>query len=121
MAEAIKREKLEMDAAGKSLGRLASDIAMKLMGKHKPTFETHRDHGDFVEVRNASKIRLTGRKLDQKEYYSYSGYPGGLKRKPLKDVMEKDPAEALRRAVKSMLPKNRLQKDRLKRLTVHND
>lgn len=120
MAQTIKRDKLQIDAAGRSIGRVASDVAMKLMGKHKPAFEMHRDHGDFVEVTNAAKMKVTGNKMDQKEYISYSGYPGGIKRRGLKQVMAKDPSDALRRAVKNMLPKNRLQNERMKRLTITN-
>jgi large subunit ribosomal protein L13 len=118
---AIQREKVKLDAAGQAVGRLASQIAMILQGKHKATYLPHLDMGDFVEVRNASKVKLTGKKLDQKTYYHYSGYPGGMKTKKLQTVMAKNPAEALMRAVRNMLPKNRLQKPRLKRLKVHND
>jgi large subunit ribosomal protein L13 len=121
MANIIKRQKVQMDATGQSMGRLASDIAMKLMGKHKPTYTPHIDEGDFVEVAHARDMRITGNKIDQKVYQSYSGYPGGLKTRDLKGIMAKNPADALRRAVKSMLPKNRLQKDRLKRLSITND
>lgn len=117
----IKRGKKELDAAGQSFGRLASQIAVLLQGKHRPDYEPHHDKGDIVEVRNAGKMKVTGNKFDNKKYYRYSGYPGGLKEKKLKVVFEKDPGEVLRRAVKNMLPKNRLQKDRMKRLTVHND
>jgi large subunit ribosomal protein L13 len=117
----IKRQKLQMDATGQSMGRLASDIAMKLMGKHKSTYLPHVDSGDFVEVAHAKAMRITGNKVEQKVYHSYSGYPGGLKTRDLKGIMGKNPADALRRAVKSMLPKNKLQKERLKRLSITND
>lgn len=117
----IKREKKELDAAGQSVGRLASQIAILLQGKHKPDYEPHYDKGDTVEVKNAGQMKITGNKFDTKKYYRYSGYPGGLKEKTLKVVFDKDPGEVLRRAVKNMLPKNRLQKERMKRLMVHND
>jgi len=116
-----KRGKTEIDATGKSIGRLASDIARILQGKNRPTYAPNKDEGDFVEVRNAAKVKITGRKLEQKTYYRYSGYPGGMSKVKLQTVMDRNPGEALKRAVKNMLPKNRLQKDRLKRLKVHND
>lgn len=117
---AITRKTVQIDAAGQSAGRLASTIARVLQGKHTPAYEPHVDHGDFVEVKNAAKMKVTGKKMDQKRYYQYSGYPGGMKATQLKTVMAKDPGEVIRRAVWSMLPKNRLRKDRMKRLTVHN-
>lgn len=117
----VQREVRELDATGQSIGRLASEIAMILQGKDKPQYAPHTDIGDTVEVRNAAKVRITGNKLENKVYHSYSGYPGGLKSKQLKTVMAKDPSEAVRRAVKNMLPKNRLRKERMKRLTVHNE
>jgi large subunit ribosomal protein L13 len=120
MAE-INRETVTIDADGRSIGRIASEAATVLMGKHKPTYEPNRDLGDIVVVRNAAKVKITGNKTDQKVYYSYSGYPGGLKERQLKEVMAKDPSDAIRRAVKNMLPKNRLQNGRMKRLKVHND
>lgn len=116
----VQREVRELDATGQSIGRLASEIAVILQGKDKPQYAPHTDIGDKVEVRNAAKVKITGKKLENKIYYSYSGYPGGLKSKQLKTVMAKDPSEAVRRAVKNMLPKNRLQKERMKRLTIHN-
>lgn len=116
----IQRGVRELDATGQSIGRLASEIAVILQGKDKPQYAPHTDIGDKVEVRNAAKVKITGNKLENKVYYSYSGYPGGLKSKQLKTVMAKDPSEAVRRAVKNMLPKNRLQKERMKRLTIHN-
>lgn len=117
----IKRETVKIDAAGQSIGRVASEAATLLVGKHKPTYVPNRDVGDVVEIRNAAKIGVTGNKLEQKVYHSYSGYPGGLKERPLKKMMEENPSEVVRRAVKNMLPKNRLQNGRMKRLKVHND
>lgn len=110
----------DIDAAGLSIGRLASQIAKILQGKHLPTYTPNIDGGEAVRVTNAAKVKITGAKMAQKQYFHYSGYPGGMKVKDLKEVMQKDPADALRRSVKSMLPKNRLLKDRLKRFTVTN-
>lgn len=121
MSETITRTTKTIDASGQSIGRLASEIATILQGKHKATYQPNIDMGDFVEVHNAAQVRITGNKLTGKTYYRHSGYPGGLKRTALKDVVAKDPGEALRRAVRNMLPKNRLRNGRMKRLTVHND
>ena len=117
-AKEITREKHEVDADGAVLGRLASEVAQLLMGKHKATFSKHMDNGDFVTIKNADKIRVTGRKEDQKMYYSHSGYPGGFKAVPYSDMKKKHPERILELAVKRMLPKNRLQSERMKRLTV---
>ncbi|MFH1047774.1 MAG: 50S ribosomal protein L13 [Patescibacteria group bacterium] len=117
----IIRETAKIDAEGQSIGRIASQAATILIGKHKPTYEPNRDMGDVVEIRNAAKVHVTGKKLEQKVYYHYSGYPGGMKERQLKQIMAKDPADAIRRAVKNMLPKNRLQNGRMKRLKVYND
>lgn len=108
----------KIDAEGRALGRLASDIAIILRGKNKPEFEPHLDCGDIVEVANMKKIKLTGKKIEQKKYYSHSGYPGGLKETKLKDIMEKDPKEALKKAVRDMLPPVKFRKEMLKRLIV---
>jgi large subunit ribosomal protein L13 len=121
MATKAPRGRTKIDATDKSVGRLATEIARILQGKNRPTYVPNKDEGDFVEVRNAAKVKITGKKLAQKVYYHYSGYPGGMKTTQLQTVMARNPGEALKRAVKNMLPKNRLQKDRLKRLTVHND
>lgn len=117
----INRNKTTIDATGQSVGRLASQIAMLLQGKHRVDYVPHMDLGDIIEVRNAAKVKITGQKLEGKFFYQYSGYPGGMRKTQLKTVMAKNPAEAIEHAVYSMLPKNRLRKDRLKRLTVHND
>lgn len=106
----------KLDATDKPLGRLATEIAVLLRGKNKPTFQPHLDEGDFVEVSNCSKIKFTGRKLDQKEYIWHSGHPGGLKRKKMRDVFAADPGEVLKIAVNGMLPKNKLRDPMLKRL-----
>ncbi len=107
-----------IDAAGKVLGRLASEIAVKLQGKHKPNFVAHLDIGDIVVVVNAGKFKVTGRKLEQKIYTKYSGFPGGLKKETLVELKNKKPEEVIKRAVAGMLPDNKLKKCILKRLFV---
>ncbi len=114
------RPTLEIDATGEAIGRLATKIVEALQGKNHPGYTPNMDNGDFVVVKNAAKVKVTGKKLDQKQYYHYSGYPGGLAVKKLSTVMAQDPADAIRRAVSKMLPKNRLRQPRLKRLTVNN-
>jgi len=114
----INRKIVEIDAEGKVVGRLASEIARLLMGKHKATYTPNVDGGDLVRVKNASKISFTGNKLDQKHYFNYSGYPGGMKARKARDVMEKNPTRILKSAVDRMLPKNTLRARRMKRLTV---
>lgn len=104
------------DATGKVLGRLASQIAILLRGKHRPGFAPHKDEGDFVLVKNVDKIRLTGKKLEKKKYFRHTGYLGHLKETPLKKVFQEDPAKVLKKAVFGMLPKNRLRKEQIKRL-----
>ena len=116
----IKRKTTKFDADGKVLGRLASEIAKILIGKNRAGYRPNVDSGDFVEVKNVGKIKVTGNKLNQKVYHHYSGYPGGMKTRKLGDIMAKNPANVLFRAVKNMLPKNRLQNERLKRLKISN-
>lgn len=116
----IKRAIHEFDATGKSLGRLATQIAVLLRGKNKPSFEPHIDAGDKVVVIHAAQIKLTGQKLTQKVYHKHSGYPGGLKTQKLSTLFVKDPSEVLHRAVFQMLPDNRLRKHMIKRLTISN-
>jgi len=108
-----------VDAEGLVLGRLASEVARRLRGKHKAIFTPHNDTGDFVVVVNAGKVRLTGRKLDQKIYYRYSGYIGGLKETVAKTLLARKPGEMLRLAVRGMLPKNSLGRRQLKKLKVY--
>ena len=108
-----------MDAEGRILGRLASQIAIRLRGKHKPIFTPHADTGDFVVVVNAEKVSLTGSKWDNKMYYRYTGYVGGLKQISAKKLLEKKPGEVLRLAVKRMLPKNSLGRRQLKKLKIY--
>ena len=114
----IKREKHTIDASGKILGRLATEAAILLMGKHKPNFVPYLDTGDFVIVTNARKIKLTGKKMAQKKYVRHSGYPGGLKIETFDKLMEKDPRKIIEHAIKGMLPKNRLGRAEYKKLTV---
>ena len=121
MANAIKRELVKIDATDRSIGRIATEAAMALQGKNKPQYEPHLDLGDTVEIRNAAKVKIIGNKLENKKYFHYSGYPGVMKEKQLKEVMAKDPSDAVRRAVNNMLPKNKLRNGRMKRLKVHND
>jgi large subunit ribosomal protein L13 len=108
-----------VDAEGKTLGRLAAELATRLMGKHKPQYSPHLDCGDNIVVINADKIAVTGNKLEDKKYYRHSGHPGGIKETTLGDLMERKPTAALERAVKGMLPKNRLQDVRLARLKLY--
>ena len=110
-----------VNAEDKVLGRLASKVATILRGKHKPIYVPHADVGDYVIVINAAKVRLTGKKLEQKVYYHYSGYPGGLKETRLSDLMEKRPEEVIKRAVKGMLPKNKLGRKMLTKLKIYPD
>jgi large subunit ribosomal protein L13 len=115
----VERKWWLVDADGKVLGRLATQVAVLLRGKHKPQFAAFVDTGDFVVVINAKKIRVTGQKIEEKVYYSHSQYPGGLKTKTLKDVLEKEPEEAIRKAVKGMIPKNKLGRAVFKKLKVY--
>ena len=120
-AKDIKRSWHLIDAKEKILGRLAVKIARFLIGKEKPYFVSYLDCGDFVVIINAKKIKVTGKKEEQKIYTRYSGYPGGLKKETLKHLRERKPEEIIRRAVSGMLPKNKLRKQRLKRLYVYAD
>lgn len=112
----MKRGTYIIDANGKILGRLASQIALLLQGKNKPDFNPSKDMGDFVIVKNVEKMKFSGQKLKKKKYYSHSGYLGGLKVRSLEEVFKKDPREVLKMAVSGMLPKNKLRKRMLKRL-----
>lgn len=108
-----------VDAEGRNLGRLATQIADTLRGKTKPEYTPHVDTGDFVVVVNAEKIAVTGKKLDDKIYYRHSGYPGGLKQRTLREQLERRPAEVLRDAVKGMLPRNKLARRQILKLKVY--
>ena len=109
----------EIDAEGKILGKLAAEIAVKLMGKHKVSYTPHVDGGDFVVVTNAEKIAVTGNKLLAKKYYRHSGYPGGLKTRSLEEMLAKQPTEVIRKAVERMLPKNKLGSQMIGRLKIY--
>lgn len=115
----IKRKWYLVDAKGKILGRLATGIARILRGKHKAIFTPHVDCGDFVVVINAKEIMVSGRKMKQKVYKRYSGYPGGLRQTPLEELLKKKPEEALRHAIKGMLPKGPLGRDTFKKLKIY--
>ena len=115
----IQRDWYVVDAEGQTLGRLATQIADRLRGKGKPQFTPHVDTGDFVVVVNAEKIAVTGNKLDDKLYYRHSGYPGGLRSRPLREQLERRPTEVLRKAVKGMLPKNKLAARQLTKLKIY--
>ena len=115
----VQREWYVVDAAGQTLGRLAARVARILHGKHKPMYSPSVDTGDFVIVVNAEKIHVTGRKLDQKIYYRYSGYPGGLKEITLRNLLQRHPARVIEHAVRGMLPKNRLGRQMFKKLKVY--
>ena len=115
----IERDWYVVDAEGQVLGRLATQIADRLRGKGKPQYTPHVDTGDFVVVVNAEKIAVTGTKLDSKLYYRHSGYPGGLKQRPLREQLELRPTEVLRRAVKGMLPRNKLARQQITKLKIY--
>lgn len=117
----VERKWYLFNAENKTLGRFASQVARVLIGKDKPTWTPHVDAGDFAIVINAKKIRVTGKKMTDKIYYHHSGYPGGLKKITLKEMFAKHPERILYLAVKRMLPKNRLQAKRIKRLFIYPD
>ena len=118
-AQEIDRKWYILDAANKPLGRVATEAARMLRGKHKPTFTPHVDTGDYVIVINADKVILTGKKLDQKFNYRHSGYPGGMTATPYREMLAKKPELTMELAVKGMLPKNRLGRKMLKKLKVY--
>jgi large subunit ribosomal protein L13 len=117
--EDVVRQWFVVDADGQTLGRLASQIAAVLRGKHKPTYNPSVDTGDYVIVVNAEKIHTTGRRLDQKKYYKHSGYVGGLTERTLREELERNPERVMYRAVKGMLPKNVLGRKMLRKLKVY--
>ncbi len=114
----MQRAHHTIDATGKVIGRLSTQIATLLIGKHKPTYEAHIDAGDFVRVTNVAKVRFSGKKLEQKELISHSWHPGGLKRVPLKRAMEKNPRKVLAHSVAKMLPRNTHRAARMVRLVI---
>lgn len=116
--ETVQRDWYLVDATGKTLGRLASELARRLRGKHKPVYTPHVDTGDYVVVINAEKIRVTGRKMKDKIYYRHTGYVGNLKSESLEKLLQRAPERALELAVKGMLPKNPLGRRMLRKLKV---
>jgi large subunit ribosomal protein L13 len=114
-----QRDWLVVDAEGQTLGRLATRIADALRGKRKPEYTPHVDTGDFVVVVNAEKIHVTGNKMEQKRYWRHSGYPGGIKSRTLAEMLDRRPEEVIRKAVKGMLPRNRLARKQLTKLKVY--
>ena len=119
-AAEITRQWHVIDATDVVLGRLASQTAALLRGKHKPVFASHVDTGDFVIIINADKVALTGAKLEQKRAYRHSGYPGGLKSETYAQLLDRDPAKAVEKAVRGMLPKNTLGREQLSKLKVYS-
>jgi large subunit ribosomal protein L13 len=115
----VDRRWYVVDAEGQTLGRLATRIADTLRGKDKPQYTPHVDTGDFVIVVNAEKVAVTGNKLDQKRYYRHSGYPGGLRSRTLREQLDRQPTEVLRKAVKGMLPRNRLARAQITKLKIY--
>ena len=114
----IERKTIKIDATGKVPGRLATEVAKILIGKHKPTYEPHLDNGDFVSVENIKEMRITAKRMEEKVYHRHTQYPGGIRTRTIKEVLAKNPALVLISAVKNMLPKNKLQTKRLKRLNI---
>lgn len=117
--ETVKRDWFLVDATDKNLGRLSTELARRLRGKHKPVYTPHVDTGDYLVVINAEKIAVTGKKLTDKIYYRHTGFPGGLRSRTLNEMLERRPDEVIRKAVKGMLPKNRLAKQQLLKLKVY--
>ncbi|MEE4243010.1 MAG: 50S ribosomal protein L13 [Desulfopila sp.] len=115
----IEKDWYVVNAEDKILGRLAAEIALRLRGKHKPGYSTFIDNGDFIVVTNAEKIQLTGNKWDDKKYYRHTGYIGGIKEASAKELMAKHPTDMLMKAVKGMLPKNKLGRAQLKKLKIY--
>ncbi|MEM7254043.1 MAG: 50S ribosomal protein L13 [Pseudomonadota bacterium] len=117
--QSVERDWFVVDAEGKTLGRLASAIASRLRGKHKPEYTPHVDTGDYIVVVNAEKVRVTGRKFDDKQYYRHSGYPGGIKQTNFADLQQKAPTRIIEIAVKGMLPKGPLGREMYRKLRVY--
>jgi large subunit ribosomal protein L13 len=115
----IEQKWLLINAEGRILGRMATEVADLIRGKRKPQFTSHLDTGDFVVIVNAEKIKVSGRKLEQKKYYSHSGYPGGIKEETLKDLLERKPEEVVKKAVWGMIPKGKLGRALYKKLKVY--
>jgi large subunit ribosomal protein L13 len=115
----IEKDWYVVNAEDKILGRLAAEIALRLRGKHKPSFSTFIDNGDFIVVTNADKIKLTGNKWEKKKYYRHTGYMGGIKEATAQELLDKHPTQLLEKAVKGMLPKNKLGRAQLKKLKIY--
>lgn len=116
----FKRETIHIDASGKAVGRIATQVAKILMGKHKPIYERHLDLGDFVVIDNMGQVIFTGKKLVQKDYYHHTNHPGGLKTISMKKVFDANPSDVMKHAIYTMLPKNKLRNEMMKRLTINN-
>ena len=114
----VQRKHVSIDATGKAVGRIATEVATYLRGKHFRAFDPSKDLGDFVTVKNITKVVFTGKKLVQKDYYHHTGYPGGLRKTSMKKLFTTKPEEVLRKAVYGMLPKNKLRGGMIKRLTI---
>lgn len=119
--EDVDKKWFVVDAEGLVLGRLAANVARILRGKHKPIFSPHMDNGDFVIIINADKVRLTGKREEQKSYFTYSGYPGGGKTRMFKDLIKSNPQYVIEHAVRGMLPHNRLGRRIIKKLKVYSE
>lgn len=119
--EEVKREWLFIDATDKTLGRLATEVAVRLRGKHKPEYTPHVDTGDYVVITNASKVRVTGNKVKDKIYYHHTGYVGGMKETTFTEMLKRSPERVIELAVKGMLPKNPLGRAMFKKLKVYAD
>ena len=117
--ETVQRDWYIVDADGKTLGRLATELARRLRGKHKPVYTPHIDTGDYLVVINAEKIHVTGKKLQDKIYYRHSGYHGGLKERTLQQMLDARPEEVIRHAVRGMLPRNKLGRAQLRKLKLY--
>ena len=117
--ESVKRDWFVVDAAGKTLGRMAAEIASRLRGKHKPEFTPHVDTGDYIVVINAEQVRVTGAKAQNKMYHHHTGYPGGIKSISFNDLIKKAPQRTIETAVKGMLPRGPLGREMLKKLKVY--
>lgn len=118
-AQNVERKWFVVDATDQVIGRLSTEVATILRGKHKPTFTPHVDCGDYIIIINAEKVAYTGNKLQDKKYYSHSGYPGGLKVRNLKTMLEKQPTKVLEKAIRGMLPKNKLGENMYRKLFVY--
>ncbi len=114
----IERKTHTIDASGQTVGRLSTQIAQLLRGKHKPEFVPHIDLGDVVYVKNVKELKFSGKKLEQKKYFRFTGYVGNLKTEKMSELYKKNPAEIIRKAVKQMLPNNKLRNDMMKRLII---